>query len=231
MDRAAREIAEVVSRRHQPLSFTGPDFQVQNQRCSSKLNSPRSVGRPSFFAGLLPVQRWWLRWDLRNRMDRRGTPKTRNRVAPGNRGNDGGHCLAVLCGRHLGTIPRLCRRCCGLVACSPTHRSTCSAAVRLFWPAGNRGGRSVHLSLCRLVYCLLLACAWDRPFGTPCRVKFEKTVILSQWRALRVKEMPITATNRRSSRWLREGPERVPRRRIQQQDEALRPTGRRTEAY
>src|SRR5579863_5849766 len=32
MDRAAREIAEVVSRRHHSLSFTGPDFQVQNQK-------------------------------------------------------------------------------------------------------------------------------------------------------------------------------------------------------
>ncbi len=32
MDRAAREIAEVMSRRHRPHSFTGPDFQVQNQK-------------------------------------------------------------------------------------------------------------------------------------------------------------------------------------------------------
>jgi hypothetical protein len=121
-------------------------------------------------------------------MDRRGTPKARNWVAPGNRGNEDGHCLAVLCGRHRGTTPRMCCRSCHFVACSPTHRSTRSAAVHLFWPAGIRSGRSLHLSLFRLMYCMLLACTSDRPFGrTPCRVEFEKTVIPSPWRVLRTR--------------------------------------------
>jgi ABC-type antimicrobial peptide transport system permease subunit len=40
--------AEVVSRRHQPLSFTGPDFQVQNQKVLIETQLA-AFSRPTFF--------------------------------------------------------------------------------------------------------------------------------------------------------------------------------------
>ena len=166
MDRAARE--DCRSREPAPslpfLHRTGLPGTKPRSRSSE---TTRSVQSANLLSSLDCCQysSGGCAWDLCNRMDRRGTPKPGRMGRAGQSGQrwrtfSDGSLWKASQDLSSAVLPELPLR--GLFFDSSIYAfSSHSSSLA----NGDRIGRGIHPSLFRLMYCVLLACARDRPFG------------------------------------------------------------------